>query len=1683
MKKIISILLILCLMPTSAAFAAEAEQIGPVDRIYSDENYAVKTPEENLFSVEGSDKEFILLDDANGFYVMAKDHYGKRAFDPDGTQKFNPDDANNIAYWLNHDFIEKGNGVGNKLPDEMIQYIIPDRTWFTEGGIPQGDCPKDYTVTTGIALMSQLEWKQYSGIFGVIDNIGVYGWWLRTARGKNGTLNSVLCSMTTAERTGETFGQISSNANDYYVRPVFYLQDNFFKEVRLDKIGSNVGKTLAKHFEVSDFQGEGKLNYDDKLLRTLGFDIPFEITHNDMRINANIVKGEYNTKLSGGSTQAEIVCSDEDQLIQTAFAMDARRNYELVLRAGFDGVSKKDGVTLLADYYTEDGTRCGKTNEVLRIGGTKAVTEYVTNLVSAPEDTYFIIFSLSIPGGMSGKVNFDSLFLREIKPVVTISHQWAPTYVIDNRIDTYKVRIECETTLPKNFTTYYKLTYSTDEAVYQSTPEKLQLSTKGVGEYTVEMKNLHKGNAELEIYVLYGNNVVGSLKNKVAVTTLFDWNADSGLLKHGVCTHPAQIERSKGVILDYIKQAGMNYIRGDFSWTRLEKGSKGNYDYTALDYIMSELKKRDMGLIAILCYSNTLYAPRDKAGIADNETLEAFLQYVRTVVKRYPEIKYFEIWNEPNNNGFWYPLANPNDYANFVKAVSRAIKETRPDAYVVGGAIDISKNGPGWSREIFDYGIYPYIDAFSTHPYYHTALNDAKYLDRVKNYTDIVEDYGGWKDVYLTEAGWTTYGKEELEPTLAGEDIKVLIHADYLNTWVLLFNMWDESETFGLLKPDYRAKAGFSAVVNYENQTAGAQLITKANLKDNLHTFIYRKNNKPMLISWCYTGEEETLEFEQSVTVYDMYGNLVSEGKTVQQTEDPCYIYSNDNRIFTDGISARIGMDIDAFLVRYKGVLSEELKEKIKAKKEQFAGAVSADIEDLNGFYALGSEIMNSLGDDLYGAANTNMMYQVHKIGLEIADFVSLSQAGFENRSAGKVAEGKKKMTALLADASDTKRFSYELIRNAEKYSQLAVQASKSAKVEKGIAFAYDAVAENLAIWAEQVMEREASENIGIYFQVVPGLIEAYEGEPASIKVYAYNHRSVDATGTLSVQSSKGVTLAKIEGVKIPAKGKTLQELSLHLDNISFGNELLKISFEGETTATSLIKANIKSKLAIKLENAEETVSELKSLRLKLENKTDSSLSGKVKITPPEGWRTSGEQSFELGAAEVSELTIPVTATERTAFNHYVFDIEVTDSNGKIVTKAALPLDFSVVVKANEPMSPSAFDGDISDWIDAYPSYLNVPSEINNAEEWKNSDMSARVFTKWDDSYFYIMADIYDDHHNQMNHEGIIYDGDSIQVAFDTQNTKSTKYDGDDYEYGFALTRTGEESYAWQAADGEPTGVYPPEWCRVLRDDENKHTRYLIRIPKENLAPMKFVQGYRFGFNLVLNDGNLLGPREGYYEITPGIASSKNPSYFRNWTLIPGEAGTQNRIEDISAIFGVKMGEVSVFSDIRGHWGEAAIQEAYAMNLVKGIGNNQYAPDQPLTVAEAFALVSRVIKTAPAESTYADINGDEWYAQTIGGMQATGLIPAEMVRENLVEPNKVITREEFAAVLAKARPAETVAQYDFKDMDTVSPWAKQAVIQIAHQELMIGDEHHNFNPKGGLTRAEAAVIILKLNAG
>lgn len=234
------------------------------------------TPEEVIFQIEEDEGfiQYILLDesatsDDAKFFVLNRNHFNRnRAFNTDPGQKFNPELQSCIAFFLNsEEFWTTGNGPNatGKLAFSpiVLPYIDKNHEWETEAGSPTGNAPDPYTVTCGIAFLSQTEWLQYSSLIGYADNMVDFGWYLRS-----GNPNDATQVLAVNVADGVVQGR-SRGGQSYYLRPAFYLNKNFFKEVRLSFVGDNVLAALKRNYTAADLKGI----YSNEELTNWGFDL------------------------------------------------------------------------------------------------------------------------------------------------------------------------------------------------------------------------------------------------------------------------------------------------------------------------------------------------------------------------------------------------------------------------------------------------------------------------------------------------------------------------------------------------------------------------------------------------------------------------------------------------------------------------------------------------------------------------------------------------------------------------------------------------------------------------------------------------------------------------------------------------------------------------------------------------------------------------------------------------------------------------------------------------------------------------------------------------------------------------------------------------------------------------------------------------------------------------------------------------------------------------------------------------------------------------------------------------------------------------------------------------------------------------------------------------------------------
>ncbi len=173
------------------------------------------------------------------------------------------------------------------------------------------------------------------------------------------------------------------------------------------------------------------------------------------------------------------------------------------------------------------------------------------------------------------------------------------------------------------------------------------------------------------------------------------------------------------------------------------------------------------------------------------------------------------------------------------------------------------------------------------------------------------------------------------------------------------------------------------------------------------------------------------------------------------------------------------------------------------------------------------------------------------------------------------------------------------------------------------------------------------------------------------------------------------------------------------------------------------------------------------------------------------------------------------------------------------------------------------------------------------------------------------------------------------------------------------------------------------------------------------------------------------------------------------------------------------------FSDeLIGHWGEKEISTMVENGIVKGSdGSLNLTSD--ITRAEFAAILVRALKCdeVPYNEEFKDVEGNEWYANTISTASKIGIIEGY---DGRVSPNSNITREQMAKMLVKAYeylyPEEVFKNIDlsFEDTDNISDWAIPFVVKASEKRIMKGYDGNIFNPQGTALREQAFVALYRI---
>lgn len=234
-----------------------------------------------------------------------------------------------------------------------------------------------------------------------------------------------------------------------------------------------------------------------------------------------------------------------------------------------------------------------------------------------------------------------------------------------------------------------------------------------------------------------------------------------------------------------IKAAGATYVRISVPWSFIEP-TQGTWVWGPLTAAIKAIIAAGLKPLLVLEH------PKPQAGFwvfasdAPWATPAEYGVFCAAVVRQFPQVTDFELWNEPNLAGFWNPI-DPVAFAPYVKAGYDAAKQiaqksSAPGTQIALGGLAAAIDGSGFSWWPFGYfktsadtvkyltalytaGCGGHFDAVGYHPYVgdpytFKALEpqpSAPSITGISALRDVMAKNGdGAKDIWPTEWGFST---------------------------------------------------------------------------------------------------------------------------------------------------------------------------------------------------------------------------------------------------------------------------------------------------------------------------------------------------------------------------------------------------------------------------------------------------------------------------------------------------------------------------------------------------------------------------------------------------------------------------------------------------------------------------------------------------------------------------------------------------------------------------------------------------------------------------------------------------------------------------------------------------------------------------------------------------------------
>jgi hypothetical protein len=303
--------------------------------------------------------------------------------------------------------------------------------------------------------------------------------------------------------------------------------------------------------------------------------------------------------------------------------------------------------------------------------------------------------------------------------------------------------------------------------------------------------------------------------------------------------------------LEMAREAGIGWIKQQFSWEEIEPLAKGEFDWVKYDRIVALAEENGMHVIARLDRPPDWTRQDNTFKTRPPDDLDDYGDFVYAFVDRYRgRVRYIQIWNEPNLTAEWgFQRVDAVAYTRLLEVAYRRAKEADPNVVVLSAPLAITledasmrgnHNDLVFLEQMYQAGAGDHFDVLSANAF---GLDlppedppDPNVLNfrRTELHRALMEEYGDAdKPLWINEYGWNAAPASFPDELLNWERVTEEQQAEYTVRgiewarenwpWLGVVNLWYFRQVgdvpperaayyFGLVDPEFRPSPAYGAV-------------------------------------------------------------------------------------------------------------------------------------------------------------------------------------------------------------------------------------------------------------------------------------------------------------------------------------------------------------------------------------------------------------------------------------------------------------------------------------------------------------------------------------------------------------------------------------------------------------------------------------------------------------------------------------------------------------------------------------------------------------------------------------------------------------------------------------------------------------------------------------------------------